>query len=114
MATTQKPSPAAKTKEPHMTFTLPALPYPYAALQPDLSKETLEFHHDKHHAGYVTNANNLLKDSGFEGKSLEEIVTETYGKNVPLFNNTAQHYNNLVYWKSMNPNGGGQVPDGLE
>jgi superoxide dismutase, Fe-Mn family len=73
-----------------MPFTLPGLPYPYEALQPYLSRETLEFHHDKHHAGYVTNANTLLKDSGLEGKSLEEIVMETYGKNVPLFNNAAQ------------------------
>ena len=72
-----------------MSFTLPDLPYPYEALQPYLSRETLEFHHDKHHAAYVTNANNLLKDSGLESKSLEKIVKETYGKNVPLFNNAA-------------------------
>src|ERR1019366_9103917 len=97
-----------------MPFTLPNLPYPYEALQPYLSKETLEFHHDKHHAGYVTTANNLLKDSGLEGKSLEEIVKETYGKNVPLFNNAAQHYNHSEYWKSIKPNGGGKVPGKLE
>ena len=66
-----------------MPFTLPDLPDPYEALQPYLSKETLEFHHDKHHAGYVTTANNLLKDSSLEGKSLEEIAKEPYGKMCP-------------------------------
>src|ERR1700738_3740364 len=110
----QQPRPATKTKEPHMSFALPDLPYPYEALQPYLSRETLEFHHDKHHAGYVTNANTLLKDSGLEGKSLEEIVKETYLKNVPLFNNAAQHYNHSEYSKSIKPNGGGKVPGSLK
>jgi len=97
-----------------MSFTLPPLPYAYESLAPYLSKETLEFHHDKHHATYVTNANNLLKDSGLEEKSLEEVVKETYGKNVPLFNNAAQHYNHSEYWKSIKPNGGGKIPGALE
>lgn len=97
-----------------MSFTLPPLPYPYEALAPYLSKETLEYHHDKHHATYVTNANNLLKDSGLEEKSLEDVVKETYGKNVPLFNNAAQHYNHSEYWKSIKPNGGGNIPGALE
>ena len=56
-----------------MSFTLPDLPYAYDALQPYMSKETLEFHHDKHHQAYVTNGNNLLKGSEFEGKSLRGI-----------------------------------------
>jgi Fe-Mn family superoxide dismutase len=97
-----------------MSFTLPDLPYAYESLQPFLSKETLEFHHDKHHATYVTNANNLLKDSGLEGKSLEEIVKASFGTNVPLFNNAAQHYNHSEYWKSIKPNGGGAIPGTLE
>jgi superoxide dismutase, Fe-Mn family len=62
----------------------------------------------------VTTANNLLKDSGLEGKSFEEIVKETYGKNVPLFNNAAQHYNHSEYWKSIKQNGSGKVPGRLE
>ena len=70
-----------------MSFTLPELPYAHDALQPFMSKETLEFHHDKHHQAYVTAGNNLLKDSGLEGKSLEEVVKESYGKNAGLFNN---------------------------
>ena len=57
-----------------MTFTLPTLPYAYDALAPHMSKETLEYHHDKHHQAYVTNGNNLLKGTEFEGKSLEDVA----------------------------------------
>ncbi|GAA3847764.1 superoxide dismutase [[Pseudomonas] carboxydohydrogena] len=90
-----------------MTFTLPDLPYAHDALQPYMSKETLEYHHDKHHQAYVTNGNNLLKGTEFEGKSLEEIVKGSFGKNAGLFNNAAQHYNHTLFWKMMKPNGGG-------
>src|SRR6267143_1422449 len=88
-----------------MTFTLPTLPYAYDALAPHMSKETLEYHHDKHHQAYVTNGNNLLKGTEFEGKSLEEIVKGSFGKNAPLFNNAGQHYNHLHFWNWMKPNG---------
>src|SRR4051794_36621018 len=57
-----------------MSFSLPDLPYAHDALQPFMSKETLEYHHDKHHQAYVTNGNNLLKGTEWEGKSLEDIV----------------------------------------
>src|ERR1043165_2425649 len=57
-----------------MALTLPELPYAYDALGPYMSKETLEFHHDKHHHAYVTNGNNLLKDSPLAGQSLSKIV----------------------------------------
>jgi Fe-Mn family superoxide dismutase len=97
-----------------MSFTLPPLPYAYEALQPYLSKETLEFHHDKHHQTYVTTGSNLLKDSGLEGKPLEEICVETFGKNVPLFNNAGQHYNHSMFWASLKPNGNGKIPSTLE
>jgi Fe-Mn family superoxide dismutase len=97
-----------------MSFTLPELPYAYEALQPYMSKETLEYHHDKHHAAYVTNANNLIKGSGLEGKSLEEVVKDSFGKNAPLFNNAAQHYNHLHFWKWLRPNGGGAIPGTVE
>ena len=90
-----------------MTFTLPDLPYAHDALQPYMSKETLEYHHDKHHQAYVTNGNNLLKGTEFEGKSLEEIVKGSFGKNAGLFNNAAQHYNHTLFWKMMKPKGGG-------
>ncbi len=98
-----------------MSFTLPPLPYAYDALQPYMSKETLEYHHDKHHNAYVTAGNSLLKDSGLEGKSLEEIVRGSFGKNAPLFNNAGQHYNHLHFWKWMKPNGGGaKIPGAVE
>jgi len=97
-----------------MAFELPALPYDYDALAPYMSRETLEYHHDKHHQAYVTNGNNFLKDSGLEGKSLEDIVKESFGKNVGLFNNAAQHYNHLHFWKWMKKGGGGnKLPEKL-
>ncbi|MCB1475895.1 MAG: superoxide dismutase, partial [Rhodobiaceae bacterium] len=64
-------------------------------------------HHDKHHQAYVTNGNNLLKGSEWEGKSLEEIVKGSFGKNAGLFNNAGQHYNHLHFWNWMKPGGGG-------
>eukprot|EP00873_Tetraselmis_striata_P032661 jgi/Tetstr1/452925/TSEL_039961.t1 len=91
-----------------MSFSLPDLPYAYDALGPYMSAETLEFHHDKHHQAYVTNGNKLLEGSGLEGKSLEEIVKESFGKNQPLFNNAGQHFNHIHFWKWMKPNGGGK------
>jgi Superoxide dismutase len=97
-----------------MAFELPELPYAYDALAPYMSAETLEFHHDKHHQAYVTNGNKLLEGSGLEGKSLEEIVKESYGKNAGLFNNAGQHYNHIHFWKWMKPNGGGAMPGELE
>jgi superoxide dismutase, Fe-Mn family len=98
-----------------MAFELPALPYAYDALQPFMSKETLEFHHDKHHQAYVTNGNNLLKGSSFEDASLEDIVKGSYGKNASLFNNAGQHYNHIHFWKWMKPNGGGKaIPEKLQ
>ena len=98
-----------------MAFELPALPYDYDALAPFMSRETLELHHDKHHQAYVTNGNKLLEGSGLEGKSLEEVVKESYGKNQGLFNNAAQHYNHIQFWKWMKKDGGGKkLPGKLE
>ncbi|HXT05787.1 MAG TPA: superoxide dismutase [Roseiarcus sp.] len=97
-----------------MSFTLPELPYAYDALAPHMSKETLEFHHDKHHQAYVTNGNNLLKGTEFEGKPLEDVVRGSFGKNAALFNNAGQHYNHLHFWKWMKPKGGGKIPGALE
>src|ERR1043165_64401 len=97
-----------------MSFSLPDLPYPHDALTPYMSRETLEFHHDKHHLAYVNNRNNLLKGSEWEGKSLEEIVKGSYGKHAGLFNNAGQHSHHLHFWKWMKPNGGGnKIPGNL-
>ncbi len=90
-----------------MAFELPDLPYAYDSLGPYMSAETLEYHHDKHHQAYVTNGNNLLKDSGLEGKSLEDVCRESFGNNAGLFNNAGQHYNHIHFWNWMKGGGGG-------
>jgi Fe-Mn family superoxide dismutase len=98
-----------------MAFTLPELPYPYDALTPYMSRETLEFHHDKHHQAYVTAGNNLAKGTEWENKPLEEIVKGTFGKNQGLFNNAGQHYNHIHFWQWMKKGGGGEkLPGKLE
>ena len=86
-------------------FTLPALPYEMDALEPHISKETLEYHYGKHHQTYVTNLNNLVPGTEFEGKSLEEIVKTSEGG---VFNNAAQVWNHTFYWNSLSPKGGGE------
>lgn len=92
------------------TITLPELPYAKNALEPHLSAETLEFHHDKHHQTYVTNLNNLIKGTDLEGKSLEEIIKISAGDaaKAGIFNNAAQVWNHTFYWNSIKPNGGGK------
>jgi Fe-Mn family superoxide dismutase len=90
-----------------VAFQLPELPYSYDALQPYMSAETLQYHHDKHHLAYVDNGNKLLQGSGLEGKDLVEVVKLSYGKNQGLFNNAGQHYNHLHFWKWMKHGGGG-------
>jgi len=97
-----------------MAFELPKLPYAYDALDPYMSAETFQYHHDKHHQAYVTNSNKLLEGAGFEGKSLEETIKGSFGSNPALFNNAAQHYNHLHFWNWMKPNGGGAIPGNLE
>ena len=99
-----------------MALELPALPYAYDALGPYMSKETLEFHHDKHHMAYVTNGNNALKDSPLADKSIEEICKAAFAeKNAPLINNVGQHYNHVHFWNWMKPNGGGKkIPGRLQ
>src|SRR5262245_2591251 len=98
-----------------MSFTLPDLPYPYDALAPYMSRETLEYHHDKHHIAYVNNGNNLPTGTEGEGKSLEDVVMCSFGKNAVLFNNAGHHYNHIHFWQWMKPNGGGdKIPGNLE
>jgi Fe-Mn family superoxide dismutase len=89
-----------------MSFTLPALPYSKDALTPHISAETLDFHHGKHHAAYVTKLNELVAaDSALAGKSLEDLVRTTSGA---VFNQAAQVWNHTFYWNSMKPQGGGE------
>ncbi|WAJ26572.1 superoxide dismutase [Antarcticirhabdus aurantiaca] len=91
-----------------MAFTLPELPYAYDALQPYMSAETLQFHHDKHHQAYVDMGNKLAAEAGLGDASVEEVVKQSFGKNQPLFNNAGQHFNHIHFWQWMKPNGGGK------
>jgi len=93
-----------------MAFEHPSLPYAGNALEPHISANTLDFHHGKHHATYVTNLNNLTKDSDLADKSLEEVINAVAGDaaKAGIFNNAAQVWNHTFYWNSMKPNGGGK------
>ncbi|CNG07569.1 superoxide dismutase [Fe] [Yersinia frederiksenii] len=88
-----------------MSFELPALPYAQNALEPHISAETLEYHYGKHHNTYVVNLNNLIKDTEFASKTLEEIIKTANGG---IFNNAAQVWNHTFYWHCLSPNGGGE------
>jgi Fe-Mn family superoxide dismutase len=99
-----------------MKFTLPELPYDRTALEPYISKNTIDFHYGKHHQTYVDNLNKLIKGTRFEDMELEEIIKETFGKSesTGIFNNAAQAWNHTFFWNSMNPNGGGEPKDELK
>ncbi|OJH37865.1 superoxide dismutase [Cystobacter ferrugineus] len=88
-----------------MPFTLPDLPYNKDALAPHISAETLEYHHGKHHAAYVTNLNKLLEGKPEANQSLEQVILSSDGG---VFNNAAQVWNHTFYWNCMKPNGGGK------
>src|SRR3954468_9624821 len=98
-------------------FELPPLPYSHNALAGrGMSQETLELHHDKHHQAYVTALNGFVeKNPELQGKSLEEIIQLSHGKAdmAPVFNNAGQHWNHILFWENMSPNGGG-IPGNLE
>lgn len=87
-----------------MKFELPQLPYAADALEPVISKNTIDFHYGKHHQAYVNNLNNLIPGTKFENADLETIVKESDGA---IFNNAAQVWNHTFYFNSFKPNGGG-------
>ena len=91
-------------------------PYANDALAPYMSSETLDFHHGKHHQTYVTNLNNLVKDTDMKDSSLEEIVVKSSKDSsmAGIFNNAGQHWNHILFWQCMKPNGGGSMPSELE
>ena len=86
---------------------LPELPYALDALEPHISKETLSYHHGKHHAGYINKLNTAVENTQFAGKSLEEIISEAQGS---IFNNAAQAWNHAFYWRCLTPQANSQ-PD---
>ena len=93
-----------------MEHTLPPLPYPIDSLAPHYSKETLEYHHGKHHNAYVVNLNNLQKGTEYENMTLEEIIKKSSGG---IYNNSAQIWNHTFFWNCMKPAGGGEPKGSL-
>jgi Fe-Mn family superoxide dismutase len=98
-----------------MGYELPALPYDYTALEPHISKSTLEFHHDKHHAGYVSKYNAAVEGTDMDSKSIEDVIKAAAADPAKsgLFNNAAQAWNHSFYWNCMKPGGGGQPTGAL-
>ena len=88
-----------------MIHELPKLPYAPDALEPYISKRTIEFHYGKHHQAYVNNLNKLIVGTEFENVTLEDIVMRSTGG---IFNNGAQVWNHTFYWNCMKPQGGGE------
>ncbi len=96
-----------------MSFEVPPLPYDYSALEPHIDTQTMQIHHDKHHAAYVTNLNKALEGAPeLAGKSIGEIVSNL--SSVPekirqaVINNGGGHYNHTLFWEIMKPKGGGE------
>jgi Fe-Mn family superoxide dismutase len=89
--------------------TLPELPFSHDALEPWISRETLDYHYGKHHAAYINKLNELIKGTERESLSLEALVrasADSYGAPNPLFNNAAQAWNHNFYWQCLTPNRG--------
>jgi len=98
-------------------YTVPPLPYDFAALEPQIDAKTMEIHHDKHHAAYVTNLNNALKDHPeLQGKPIEELLAQL--SSVPeatrtaVRNNGGGHANHSMFWKLLKPGGNAGEPTG--
>jgi Fe-Mn family superoxide dismutase len=96
-----------------MAFTLPPLPYDYSALEPHIDTQTMQIHHDKHHAAYVNNLNAALESNAdLQNATIEEILNNI--KDVPesirqaVINNGGGHANHTMFWEIMGPNGGGE------
>jgi Fe-Mn family superoxide dismutase len=90
-----------------MSFELPSLPYAFDALEPSIDAKTMEIHHDKHHAGYVSKLNDAIKGTDLESKSLEELM-KVAGSNTAVRNNGGGHFNHSLFWTILSPDGGGK------
>jgi Fe-Mn family superoxide dismutase len=88
-----------------MKFEIPPLPYPKTALEPHISRETLEFHYEKHHRGYLAKLEKQIKDTPQARQELQELIRTSHGD---VFNFAAQVWNHTFYWSSMSPDGGGK------
>jgi Fe-Mn family superoxide dismutase len=98
-----------------MAYELPPLPYAYDALEPHIDEATQQFHHDKHHATYVSRANEALAGTEWADKPVEELLKNLdklpADKLNPVRNNAGGHYNHTLWWENLSPNGGG-APSG--
>jgi Fe-Mn family superoxide dismutase len=94
-----------------MAFELPALPYAHDALEPHIDTKTMEIHHGKHHAAYVTNLNAAVAGTEWENKSIEEIMANISKLSPAVRNNGGGHFNHSLFWTILSPNGGG-APQG--
>lgn len=88
-----------------MIYTQPNLPYANDALEPVISRETIDYHYGKHEKAYIDNLNNLIKGTEFEDDELEDVIRRSEG---PLFNNASQAWNHIFYFFSFSPDGGGE------
>src|SRR5689334_18153035 len=100
-----------------MAFSVPDLPYDYAALEPTIDEQTMRLHHDKHHQAYVDNANAALAGTEWENKSVEQVLVEIdlipEDKRTAVRNNAGGHANHSLFWEIMSPNGGGEPSGSL-
>ena len=98
-----------------MPFTLPDLPYDYAALEPTIDARTMEIHHGKHHQAYVDNANKALDGTEWAGNSVESVLASLDALpddiRTAVRNNAGGHANHSLFWEIMSPDGGGE-PEG--
>ena len=85
-----------------MKYTQPDLPYANNALEPAISKQTVEFHYGKHEKAYIDNLNRLIKGTEYEDMSLEEVIAHSQGA---LFNNASQAWNHIFYFFTFAPDG---------
>jgi len=91
-----------------MSFELSKLRYAYDALEPYIDARTMEIHHGRHHAAYVNNLNNAIKDTPLAGKTIEEILSDISKHPAVVRNNGGGHYNHNLFWEVMSPDAGGK------
>jgi Fe-Mn family superoxide dismutase len=98
-----------------MAYSVPDLPYDYAALEPHIDEATMRVHHDKHHQAYVDKVNAALEGTEWDGKPIEEVLKSLDAlpadKLNAVRNNGGGHYNHSLFWEWMSPDGGGE-PEG--
>jgi superoxide dismutase, Fe-Mn family len=100
-----------------MAFEVPPLPYDYNALEPYIDTQTMQLHHDKHHAAYVNNLNNAVNNTDFASKNVDDILRNIndvpQGVRAAVQNNAGGHSNHSMFWSIMKPNGGGEPTGAL-